>query len=111
MILCAGINSLFCQSLAKNDPDDLVLLPGDHEIRLDQKNLIQLDARYQVGSEWGKKPLSREGLKAYPASFKKAALATLRVGGATGFYIGEYNGYHLVATNHHVIELSNFLTV
>ncbi|NRA44541.1 MAG: trypsin-like peptidase domain-containing protein [Oligoflexales bacterium] len=82
---------------------DLVLLPGDSEARHQIKSLLELDSRYQLGSEWGKKTLTRSGLSSYPPSFQKAALATLRVGGATGFYVGKYNGYHLVATNHHVM--------
>ncbi|MFK7824118.1 MAG: serine protease [Oligoflexales bacterium] len=103
MIFYFGLSSQLCLGLGFSDPGELVLLPGDHEIRIDLKNLLELDARYQLGSEWGKKALSRRNLNKYPPSFQKAALATLRVGGATGFYIGEYNGYHLVATNHHVM--------
>ena len=96
-------SSQVCLGSGDQDSKELVLLPGDHEVSVDSKSLLELDSRYQVGSEWGKKALTREGLDAYPPSFRKAALATLRVGGATGFYVGEYNGYHIVATNHHVM--------
>lgn len=108
-LLTAILISLFCLipqaclSLGFGDPSDLVFLPGDHEISRDLKSLLNLDIRYQLGSEWGKKAVKFDDVSSYPLSFQKAALATVKVGGATGFYIGEHNGYHLVATNHHVL--------
>lgn len=59
---------------------------------------------YRLGDEWGKKPvgdMSRES----PA-FRRAAMATARVGGATGFYLGKFEGVHVMATNHHVYQSS-----
>lgn len=56
---------------------------------------------YQIGDEWGKKPLSNADLAAQP-QLLRAAQATASLGGATGFYLGTYNGQAVVATNHHV---------
>ncbi|MCO5142675.1 MAG: serine protease [Oligoflexia bacterium] len=61
---------------------------------------------YQLGDEWGKLPVSRASLDQESPSFRRAALATARVGGATGFYLGKFAGYHVMATNHHVMTSS-----
>ncbi|MCM2279818.1 MAG: serine protease [Oligoflexia bacterium] len=55
---------------------------------------------YQLGDEWGKKPVSEADLR--DPVFARAAMATARVGGGTGFYLGVFGGSHVVATNHHV---------
>lgn len=57
---------------------------------------------YQIGSEWGKKPVLKADLAERSPAFRRAALATARVGGGTGFYLGKFGGFHWVATNHHV---------
>jgi S1-C subfamily serine protease len=60
------------------------------------------DSRYQIGEEWGKKPVTQLDLESDP-NLKRMALATARIrSGGTGFYIGRYNGRHVIATNHHV---------
>lgn len=64
---------------------------------------FNLDLRYQIGAEWGKKPVSADTLKDESEVFQRAAKATARVGGATGFYLGIFNGKHIMATNHHVM--------
>lgn len=65
---------------------------------------FQLDERYRIGDEWGKKPVT-EGDLASDSHFRRMALATARVrGGGTGFYLGKFNGRHLIATNNHVCE-------
>jgi S1-C subfamily serine protease len=58
---------------------------------------------YRLGDEWGKKRVTEETLKTESKAFNRAAAATalLPVGG-TGFYIGKFNGIHVLATNHHV---------
>lgn len=58
---------------------------------------------YRLGDEWGKKRVTAESLAAESKAFQRAASATalLPVGG-TGFYIGKFNGVHVLATNHHV---------
>jgi S1-C subfamily serine protease len=56
---------------------------------------------YRLGDEWGKKLVTTQDLDSSPI-FKRAALATAKVGGATGFYLGFFNNQHIVATNHHV---------
>jgi hypothetical protein len=57
---------------------------------------------YQIGDEWGKKPVTAASAAAGGAVFARAAKATAAYGGATAFYLGKYAGHHLVATNHHV---------
>lgn len=57
---------------------------------------------YQIGDEWGKKPVTAAALAAGGPIFERAAKATARYGGATAFYLGRFNGRYLVATNHHV---------
>lgn len=61
---------------------------------------------YRLGDEWGKKPVTRETLLNARPAFRRAALATARTGGATGFYLGKFNGVHVMATNHHVFPSS-----
>lgn len=57
---------------------------------------------YQIGSEWGKKIIQREQLDQSTPAFRRAVLATARTGGATGFFLGEFAGQLVMATNHHV---------
>lgn len=57
---------------------------------------------YRIGDEWGKRPVTAESLAGSRPAFRRAALATARVGGATGFYLGKFAGAHVVATNYHV---------
>jgi hypothetical protein len=59
---------------------------------------------YQIGSEWGKKPVTEEILKSESEVFKKAAARTAAFGGGTAFYLGKFNGYHIMATNYHVLS-------
>lgn len=85
--------------------------PTPSSIRDFPTSLDQLEdnvAQYQIGPEWGKKPITAEYLAAATPQLQKAAKATARVslgfGGATAFVIGEKNGAVRLATNHHVIE-------
>lgn len=55
---------------------------------------------YQIGDIWGKKPLNQNDLS--NAVLQRLALATAHISNATGFYIGRYAGYDILATNHHV---------
>ena len=66
--------------------------------------LVQLadEKDYQIGSEWGKRPVRAETLEGQSESFRRAALATARLGGGTSFYLGKFNGHHMMATNYHV---------
>ncbi len=63
---------------------------------------------YQIGSAWGKTPVTQSDIDGGSAVFKRAALATAKVnlgfGSATAFVLGEKDGAVLFATNHHVIE-------
>jgi hypothetical protein len=59
---------------------------------------------YQIGNEWGKRRVWRQDLEGHTAGYQRAAMATayLTSGGATGFYLGQFGGLAVVATNHHV---------
>jgi hypothetical protein len=61
-----------------------------------------VDPTYQIGDEWGKKQVTADSLAHATAAFRRAAMATAHAGGATSFYLGEFAGYHMMATNHHV---------
>lgn len=77
------------------------------QFRLEQmtKNLIGsfvFDNTYRIGDEWGKKPV--RNIDSLSPKIQRVLHATARVGGATGFYVGKFNGRHIVATNFHVCE-------
>ncbi len=61
---------------------------------------------YRVGDEWGKNVLAGSTLRNKKLKFveelKRTAKATAKVGKGTGFYLGQFNGFHLIATNYHV---------
>ncbi len=76
------------------------MLGGRGFLNLDQKDIR--NPTYQVGSEWGKLPITLEVLSHETANFQRVAQATARVGGATGFVLGVFGGQVVVATNHHV---------
>jgi hypothetical protein len=59
---------------------------------------------YQLGDEWGKQPLSIERVDHADPVLKRVAQATAFYGGGTAFYLGEFAGTHVMATNHHVID-------
>ena len=64
------------------------------------------DLVYRVGDEWGKKVLVRRDLRNKKLEFvevlRRTAKATAKVAKGTGFYLGQFNGFHLIATNYHV---------
>ncbi len=57
---------------------------------------------YQIGDEWGKKPVTEQELAQESDVYVRAATATASYGGGTAFYLGKFNGRHLMGTNHHV---------
>ena len=61
---------------------------------------------YRVGDEWSKKVLARRDLRNKKLKFveelRRTAEATAKVAKGTGFYLGQFNGFHLIATNYHV---------
>jgi len=58
---------------------------------------------YRIGSEWGKVRVTADMLKKESPAFVRAVSATGRLPvGGTGFYLGKFNGSHVLATNHHV---------
>jgi hypothetical protein len=61
-----------------------------------------LNNTYRLGSEWGKRPVTKSSLREATPAFRRAALATARAGGATSFYLGRFADKHVMATNHHV---------
>ena len=61
---------------------------------------------YQLGDEWGKKEITPQSLEQESAEFQRAAKATAKAGGATSFYLGKFDGKHVMATNYHVFSRS-----
>lgn len=60
---------------------------------------------YQIGSEWGKFAVTAQDLASRGEVFKRLALATASYGGVgTAFYLGKFNGHHIMATNYHVMK-------
>ena len=57
---------------------------------------------YRIGDEWGKMPVTKDALQSGSAVFQRAAKATAYYGSATAFYLGKFNGRHIMATNYHV---------
>jgi len=57
---------------------------------------------YRIGDVWGKKPVTEDVFNRETAAFKRAAQATASAGGGTSFFLGEFNGQMVMATNHHV---------
>ena len=55
---------------------------------------------YQKGDQWSPRIVSPTDLK-NPIS-SRAIGATVIVGGATGIYLGKFNGQHIIATNAHI---------
>ena len=88
LLLSLSVNSVHAR---------LNLIPDVHSTNAGDKE------DYRLGDEWGKKRVTEAGLKAESKAFVRAAEATalLPVGG-TGFYLGKFNGKHVMATNHHV---------
>ena len=60
-----------------------------------------LSNEYQIGDEWGKKPVTAQEIDGLP-QLAHIAYGTARVGGATGFYLGKFGDRYVMATNHHV---------
>lgn len=57
---------------------------------------------YQIGTEWGKKVVTKNTLEKATPEFRRAVKATAKLGGGTGFYLGKFDGRNILATNHHV---------
>lgn len=64
--------------------------------------MTHLSRDYQIGNEWGKVPVTAAQLRSATPEFVRAATATASYGGGTAFYLGKYNGHHVLGTNHHV---------
>lgn len=73
---------------------------GSYEFLNDGPQLQNI-REYQLGDEWGKTPATEEVMQK-SAALRRAAMATARVGGGTGFVLGEFDGQIVIATNHHV---------
>lgn len=66
--------------------------------------LVGWNKTYRIGSEWGKKSVTVGQLESESQGFRRMAMATGTFRSATAFYLGRFNGKHIVATNHHVLE-------
>lgn len=91
--------SLFCFSHPSFAQDPVKKL-GSYDFLIEGPTLQNI-REYQLGDEWGKTPATEEVLQK-SAALRRAAMATARVGGATGFVLGEFDGQIVIATNHHV---------
>lgn len=85
--------------------DDLVPKLGSVTQYLVSPELIAPN-QYQLGDEWGKRPVTAADVMKGSPAFARAVSATAKVGGATGFYLGKFAGAHVMATNHHVYPTS-----
>lgn len=63
-----------------------------------------VNKEYQIGDEWGKKAVTPGSLARESAVFQRAAKATAHFGAGTAFYLGKFNGRHMMATNNHVMK-------
>lgn len=68
---------------------------------VDETTLLRDSEAYRIGDEWGKIEATDDVISEND-SFERAAMATTRTGGATGFVLGEFDGHVLIGTNHHV---------
>lgn len=59
-----------------------------------------LSDTYRIGDEWGKHPVSAKDVE--DKNILRMSQATARVTGATGFFIGVFDGKYVMASNHHV---------
>ncbi|MGK5082105.1 hypothetical protein WDW37_02280 [Bdellovibrionota bacterium FG-1] len=60
---------------------------------------------YRIGDQWGKHAVTQAEIDVGGAVFRRVALATAKYGsGGTAFYLGKFNGLHVMATNYHVME-------
>ncbi len=94
------------------------LFAEDEEVKIDNADDLDAikdevaDLVYRVGDEWSRKVLGKRDLRNKNLKFveelSRTAKATAKVARGTGFYLGQFNGFHLIATNYHVhIRLVN----
>jgi S1-C subfamily serine protease len=105
LVLALGCAGAFSFSNAFATPDTAIQLGG----RSGPVSTFMGDVdNYQIGDVWGKLPLDAGQVRSGSAVLRKAARATARyaglMGGATGFYMGKFNGQHIMGTNHHVVD-------
>ncbi|MCO4756107.1 MAG: trypsin-like peptidase domain-containing protein [Bacteriovoracaceae bacterium] len=58
---------------------------------------------YQLGSAWSKLPITHETLNSLPENLRTSSLSTAKFLGGTSFYLGKFDGRHVMATNYHVL--------
>lgn len=58
---------------------------------------------YQIGPVWGRKSYTHESVTKISPNIREQAKAVARFDGGTAFYLGKFDGKHLMATNHHVL--------
>jgi hypothetical protein len=66
-------------------------------------SIVDTVAQDQLGDTWGKKAVTADNIGAESLAFQRAARATAHVNTATGFYLGTFAGFRMMATNHHVM--------
>ncbi|NBO37823.1 serine protease [bacterium] len=78
-------------------------------VPLSAKNLLETEffsgvRDYQIGDEWGKRPVDVTHLPQQSPAYVRSVGATAFFNSATSFYLGRFGNAHVMATNHHVLE-------
>jgi hypothetical protein len=60
-------------------------------------------ALMQIGPSWNKAVLTKDVFSTLPLHLRKLALSTASFNDGTAFYLGKFNGKHVMATNAHVV--------
>ena len=58
---------------------------------------------YQIGSKWGREAFTFENASQLPPVVAEQAKAVARFSGGTAFYLGKFDGRHIMATNYHIL--------
>lgn len=58
---------------------------------------------YQIGSQWGRKAFTAEDIDKIKPHLLQTAKSTAKFLGGTAFYLGYFDGKHIMATNYHVL--------
>lgn len=66
--------------------------------------LAGFTTKYQIGSHWDRRLVTEKEVSEGSLGMKKISYATARFGIGTAFYLGKFNGKHIMATNYHVMS-------
>lgn len=57
---------------------------------------------YRIGDLWGKEEVTKSTFEQGTDVYRRTALAAIKLGGGTAFYLGKFDNRHIIATNYHV---------